>query len=172
MAYITARPFFGVEVQVVLRDGRFVHGRAKVRRIGQVLGIGIVGQKAQAVRIATSQVNVARVVPALRCVLQQVDGADRESLALDNGGRATRRQLGPGNKCQRLERTPGAQRAGSGKRVIDQVRSLQVKAAGAEISDFDRRVLPQTLLHRTIPLLNVLRRGVGIECRKAHRRGR
>src|ERR1700687_1428075 len=119
--------------------------------------------------ITTPHIDVARVVPALRGVLQQIDGADGKRHALDHRIRHTagwQRRIG--DEAQRLERAPWSNRAGSGRRVINQVRSLQVKTARAEITDLEGRILPQALLHGTIPLLNVLRWRMWIECRKAH----
>src|SRR5258708_7335752 len=43
------------------------------------------------------------------------------------------------------------------------MRSLQVETARADVANFERSVLPEAFLHRAVPLLNVLRRRVGIE---------
>ena len=90
MPHVAPRPFFSIQVEVVLRNRRFVHGRPEVRRVAQVLRQRVVGQKAQPVGVPASHVDVARVVPVLRAVLQQVDGADRKGLALYYGIRAAR----------------------------------------------------------------------------------
>ena len=129
VADVTARAFFGVQIPIVLWDGRFVHRRTEVRRIGQILSQGVVGQKAEPVRITAPHIHVARVVPTLRRVLQQIDGADRESFTLHDGGGAARRQHRARHKSERLEGAPRAKRARSGKSVVDQVRSLQVETA-------------------------------------------
>src|SRR5713226_1203482 len=46
--------------------------------------------------------------------------------------------------------------------------SLQVETARADVADFERSVLSEALLHRAVPLLNVLRRRVGIERSETH----
>src|SRR5258708_21807857 len=101
VADVAARAFFGVQIPVVLWDGRFVHRRTEVRRVGQILGEGIVGQKAEPIRIAAADIHVTRVVPTLRGVFQQIDGADRESFTLHYGGGAARRQPPAGPKSER-----------------------------------------------------------------------
>src|SRR5439155_5016840 len=70
MADVAARAFFKVQIPVVLWDGRFVHRRTEVRRVGQILGEGIVGQKAEPMRVAAANIHIARVVPTLRGVFQ------------------------------------------------------------------------------------------------------
>src|SRR5882762_6808138 len=129
VADVTARALFGVQIPIVLRDGRFVHRRTEVRRVGQILGEGIVGQKAEPMRIAAADIHVTRVVPTLRGVFQQIDGADRESFTLHYGGGAARRQHRARHKSKRLEGAPRAKRTRSGESVVDQVRSLQVETA-------------------------------------------
>ena len=78
------RPLFGVQVVIVLRRGRLEHRRAEVRRVLERLGEGVVGQEAEAVGIAAPHVHVAGVIPALRGVFEQIDGADRKCRA-DHG---------------------------------------------------------------------------------------
>src|SRR5712692_8273655 len=85
MADVTARAFFSVEIPVVLWDGRFIHRRTEVRRVGQIFGESVVGQKTEPMRVAAPGIYVTRVVPTLRGVFQQIDSADRESLTLHNG---------------------------------------------------------------------------------------
>ncbi len=129
LADVTAGAFFGVQIPIVLRDGGFVHGRTEVRRVGQILGEGIVGQKAEPMRIAAADIHVTRVVPTLGGVFQQIDGTDRESLTLHDGGSAARRQHRARHKSEHLEGAPRAKGTRSGERVVDQVRSLQVETA-------------------------------------------
>src|SRR6267142_6444583 len=129
MPDVAPRALFKVQIPIVLRDGGFVHGRTEVRRVGQILGEGIVGQKAEPMRIAAADIHVTRVVPTLRGVFQQIDGADRESFTLHYGGGAARRQHRTRHKSKRLEGAPRAKRARSGESVVDQVRSLQVETA-------------------------------------------
>src|ERR1700737_605604 len=168
MADVTARTLFGVQISVVLWDGRFVHRRTEVRRVGQILGEGDVGQETKPMRIAAPDIHVARVVPTLRGVFQQIDSADRESLTLNDGSAAARRQHRARHKSKRLEGAPRAKRARSGESVVDQVRSLQMESARADVADFKRGVLPEAFLHGAVPLLDVLRGSVGIEGCKAH----
>src|SRR5438128_2279269 len=68
-----------VEGAIVLRDRRLEHGRAKIGRIAQIFRPRVVCKKSKSAGITTADVHVARVVPALRAVLQQVDGADGEA---------------------------------------------------------------------------------------------
>src|SRR6266404_7730640 len=138
VADVTARAFSRVQIPIVLWDGRFVHRRTKVRCVGQILGEGIVGQKAKPVRITAAHIHVAPVVPTLRRVFQQIDGADRESLTLHYGGGAARRQQRARHKSERLEGASRAERTRSGKSVVDQVRALQVETARTDVADFQR----------------------------------
>src|SRR5713226_9202774 len=169
MADVTARAFFSVEIPVVLWDGRFIHRRTEVWRVGQIFGESVVGQKAEPMRIAAADIHEARVVPALRGVFQQIDGADWKSLTLHEGSGAIRRQHRARHKSKRLEGTPRPQRARSGESVVDQVRPLQMETSRADVADFKRGVLPEALLHGAVPLLDVLRGSVGIEGCEAHR---
>src|SRR5712664_809754 len=168
LADVTAGAFFGVQIPIVLRDGGFVHGRTEVRRVGQILGEGIVGQEAEPMRIAAADIHVTRVVPTLRGVFQQIDGADRESLTLHNGSGAARSQHRAWHKSKRLKGAPRAKWARPGESVVDQVRSLQMETTRADVAEFKRGVLPEALLHGAVPLLDVLRGSVGIESCKAH----
>ena len=84
MANITARTFLSGEVAIVLRDRAFIHGRTKIRSVGEVFGKGVVRKKAQAVGIRAANVHISRVIPALGRVFQQVNRADREGLALND----------------------------------------------------------------------------------------
>src|SRR5260370_30402760 len=157
MAHVTAGAFFKVQIPIVLGNGRLVHRRSEIRRVGQILGEGVVGQKAEPARIAAADIQVSRVVPALRGILEQINGADRESFALHHGGSATGRQHRSRNKCERLERTPRAQRTRHRASVVDQMRPLQAETKRADVADFERSVLPEALLDRAVPLLYVLR---------------
>ena len=70
---------------------------------------------------------------------------------------------------ERLEWTPRTQRAGARRCVVDQVRALQMEPAGAEVADFQRGVRGQRFFNSRVPLLNVLRWRVWIECGEADR---
>src|ERR1700676_1015662 len=140
MANVASQSFFERKVVVVLRDGRFVHRRPEIRRIGQALGKCVVGQQTQFVRITATHLDIAGVVPTLSTVLQKVDGADRESLALYDRISAARRKSGVRHKSKRLERSARSQRARSRQRVVNQMRPLQMEAARAEVADFDRGI--------------------------------
>src|SRR6266478_1913774 len=168
MAHVTAGAFFEVQIPIVLGNRRLVHRRTEVRCVGQILCEGVVRQKTEPVRIPAADIHVSGVVPALRGIFEQIDGADRESFALHHGGSAAGRQHRSRNKCERLERTPWAKWTRSRESVVDQMRSLQVETARADVADFERSVLPEAFLQRAVPLLNVLRRGVGIERSETH----
>src|SRR5579863_3393158 len=71
-----------------------------------------------------------------------------------------------------MERTPRPNGTRSRRCVVDQVRSLQMKTASTEIAHFQGCIFSQTFLHGAVPLLNVLRRSMRIEGRKADRRCR
>jgi hypothetical protein len=45
VAHIARRAFFGVKAAAVLRNGGFEHRRTEIRRIAQVLRIGVIGQQ-------------------------------------------------------------------------------------------------------------------------------
>src|ERR1700688_3749098 len=98
-------------------------------------------------RVVPAHIDVACVVPALRAVLKQVDGTDGKGLALYDGIRAARWQRRIWHKGKRLKRTARSKRSRSGKRVVDEVRPLQVKPTRAEIAYFERCVPPEALLH-------------------------
>src|SRR5256885_1532396 len=119
-------------------------------------------------RVPAAQVHVAGVVPTLRAVFQQVDRAHRKCFALNDGVSTAWGEFGAVDKCKRFEWAAGSRRARTRQCVVDQVRALQMKTARAEITDFERRVSPETLLQREIPLLDVLRGRVRIERRKTH----
>src|SRR6266436_1751391 len=113
MAHVTAGAFFEVQIPIVLWNSRLVHRRTEVRRVGQILGEGVVGQKAESTRIPASDIHVSGVVPGLRGILEQINCADRESFALQDSGSAAGRQHRSRNKCECLERTPRAKRTRS-----------------------------------------------------------
>ena len=75
MADIAARALFGGEVVVILWDCRLEHRRTKIWCIVECLGKRVVRQKTEAVRIAAAHIHIARVVPALRRVFEEIDGA-------------------------------------------------------------------------------------------------
>ena len=64
MADVAGKPLLGVQVVVVLRDGRFVHGRAEIGGVGQALRVSVIGEKSQAAVEPPPGVHPARVVPA------------------------------------------------------------------------------------------------------------
>src|SRR5437868_13218221 len=168
MADIATRSFFCCEVAVVLRDRGLVHGRTKIGRVGEVLGKCVIDQEAQAARIPPAHVYIACVIPTLCCVLQQINGAYGERLALHDDIRTARCQNGTGDEGQCLERTPWSKRTWTRSRIVDQVRPLQMKTSRAQIPDFDGCICSEAFLYRTVPLLNVLCRRVRIEGGEAY----
>ena len=165
-ADIARRPFFRVQIVVVLRNRGFEHGRPKIGSIRQVLRISVVHQQAQTIRVPPPQIDIAGVVPASSGVLQQVHRAHGEGRACDRdvGG-----QDGPIDEGGVLIRPACLQSPRSRKGVVDEVRALQMEAALAVIAGLQRGVAPQALLQRGAPLLHVLRRRVRIEGGEAHR---
>ncbi len=97
-------------------------------------------------RILPAHIDVGRVVPALSRILESVDRAHGKSLALDyRVGIAAGRQHGAIHKGQRLVGTPRTDWPRSRRRIIDEVRSLQVKSARSEITDCERGVRAEAL---------------------------
>src|SRR5438105_14158612 len=75
MADVAGQPFFRTQVAVVLRNRGFEHRRAKIRSIAQALGKRVVREQAEPECVAPAQIDVTGVVPALRGVREQLDGA-------------------------------------------------------------------------------------------------
>src|ERR1700751_2202070 len=121
MANVAARPSLSGEIIVVLRDGAFVHGGAEIRRVGQVLGQCVIRQKAEAVGILSADVHVSGVVPTLRRVFEQVNGANRKRLALDYGVSAAGSEHCAGYEAQCVEWTARSEWSRTGRRIVDQV---------------------------------------------------
>jgi len=117
-------------------------------------------------RIAASHIDVSRVVPALRAVLEQIDGAYRKGLALNNGVRATGRQLRVRHESERLERPPRPERPGPGRVLLSSALAAG-EAARAEIADFQGSIFAKAFLYRGVVLLYVLGGRMRIECREA-----
>ncbi len=87
--------FFCIQIVVVLRNGRLEHRGAKVRSVLERFRERVVGEETEAVGIATARVHIACVIPALRRILEQVDGTDGEGGAGDGDAG---REDGVGNK--------------------------------------------------------------------------
>ena len=83
--------------------------------------------------VAAAHIDVSGVVPTLCRVFEQVDGAYwTEERIVGIGDRHRRRQHCSGNELHALELPARLDRAGSGLRVVDEVRTLQVPATGAD----------------------------------------
>ena len=127
-------------------------------------------------RVAAADVNVASIVVTLRGVLQQVDGADGKAylvIRATRGGRGVgyvRGQNGAGDEADLWQRSSWANGSRPWRRVVDKVRPLQMNAVRSEIANFECRLMAQTFLHRTAPLLDVLRGCVGIHGSETYRR--
>ncbi len=164
-ADVAAQAFLSIQVVVVLRSSRLEHGRAEIRRVLERLSERVVGEKAQAVGVTAAHIHVPRVVPALRCVLKQVDGADRkrsvEGWRFSDGGR----KGAVGDEADPRMRTARLNEPRPGLRIVDEVRPLQMKSARAEVTHFKRCFAAQLLFERSAPLLDVLRRVRAVEGR-------
>src|SRR5580765_9000212 len=123
MSYVAAGSSLRLEIAVVLRNCAFVHRGAEVRGIRQILGQGVVRQETQAVGIFAAHIHVAGVIPALRGVFEQVDGADWEGLALNDSVGAAGSQDGSGYEAQSVERATRAERSRARRGVVDEVRA-------------------------------------------------
>jgi len=84
-------------------------GRAEVRSIGKVLRVRIVRQQTQSVRIPAPNIDITGVVPAFRRVLQEINGAYWERLALNDGVRAAGGSDVSGTNVSVLNGTPRTQ---------------------------------------------------------------
>src|SRR5258708_23068412 len=164
MPDITGRALSRIEIAVVLRNGCLKHGRTKIRGVGETLGKRVVGQERKSMGVTPAHVDVAGVVPALCRVLQQIDGAYRER---QTDGIHLGRQNSSGDKADLRERTARANRARSGRRVVDKMCALQMKTVVAQEAYFESRLAAQALFHRGAPLLQVLSRRVQIHRREA-----
>ena len=76
--------------------------------------------------VAASNVHIARVIPALRRVFEQVYRAERgEVIRVEGGAHSDRGREGCiGHVADLGERPPGLYQAGSGLSVVDEMRSL------------------------------------------------
>src|SRR6185437_9201632 len=82
-----------------------------------------------------------------------------------------RRQNGVGHEADLFEWSPWLNQSRPWLRIIDQVRALQMESARAQISNLKNRILAQALLHRSAPLLDVLRRRMRLHsCKSDHGR--
>src|SRR5581483_7861261 len=152
VSHVAAGPFLRCEVVVVLRNGSLKHWRAEIRSVTQIFCPCEICEQGQPVLITAPNVHIARVVPALGGIFEQIDRAYRKA-HLAGRASARRRDVGHASrqsciwhKCDFRKWPPRADGAGSGKRVVDQVRALQMNAVGSEIADFKRGVLPEALL--------------------------
>jgi hypothetical protein len=112
-------------------------------------------------RVAAANVDVAGVVPGLRGVGEQVDGADGSAQRAGGaaGGRRRRNgnaggQAGVCYEFKNLERAARADGAGAWRRVVNEVGALKMNAAGAEVADFEGGFAAETLFDGGTPLLD------------------
>src|SRR5215831_2747471 len=158
MADIAGRTFFSCQITVVLRDGGLEHGCTKVWRVRETLGEGVVSQEGESMCITAPHVHIAGVIPALRCIFQQVDGADGENRAYRIHAR---RQDGAGHKTDFREWPARADRTRSRRRVVDEMCALQVDTMVPKISDLQSCFSSKAFFNRRTPLFEILRRRVG-----------
>jgi len=121
-------------------------------------------------RVSAADIDIAGVVPGLRGVGEQVDGADGS--AKRACGATCRRSRRNGDTCgqagvcdefQELERAAGPDGAGAWRRVVDEVGALEMNAASTEVAELESGFAAETLFDGSAPLLDVLGRRVGIE---------
>src|SRR5258708_32048424 len=121
-------------------------------------------------RGSAADIDIAGVVPGLRGVGEQVDGADGS--AKRACGATCRRSRRNGDTCgqagvcdefQELERAAGPDGAGAWRRVVDEVGALEMNAASTEVAELESGFAAETLFDGSAPLLDVLGRRVGIE---------
>src|SRR5690349_24934188 len=91
MPHVATGALFCGKIVVVLRDRGLKHRRAKIRSVAQVLRPSVVAQESKAARITASHVDISRVIPALRRVLEKIDRADRETDCAIRASRCGRR---------------------------------------------------------------------------------
>lgn len=94
-------------------------------------------------RVATANIDIAGVVPALRGVFEEIDRAGGESVALIDkvGGAVGSIDDTVGNEGQGLERAARAERAGTRSGVVNEMSALQMEAAGTNIAGLQGSVL-------------------------------
>src|SRR5260221_5550245 len=121
-------------------------------------------------RVSAADIDIAGVVPGLRGVGEQVDGADGS--AQRAGGATCRRSRRNGDACgqagvcdefQELERAARPDGAGAWRRVVDEVGALEMNAASTEVAELESGFAAETLFDGGAPLLDVLGGRVGIE---------
>src|ERR1700754_1523216 len=167
MAHVASKSLLQSQIVVVLWRCRFKHRRTKIRGIAQVLTKSVVSQKRPTATETPAHIDVARVIPTLRGILQQVNPAYRKRCI---GNRDVVRKNHARKEAQSSERPAWSNRARPGRRIIDQMRTLKMQSVRSQIAEFERGVRPQTLLDRTTPLFDVLRRRVELESGKTNRR--
>src|SRR5258708_1525964 len=126
--------------------------------------------------VSAADIDIACVVPGLRGVGEQVDGADGSAKSACGAtcGRSRRHgdACGQARVCdefQELERAARPDGAGAWRRVVDEVGALEMNAASAEIAEFESGFAAETLFDGGAPLLDVLGGRVGIEGGEANR---
>src|SRR5260221_3801085 len=121
-------------------------------------------------RVSAADIDIAGVVPGLRGVGEQVDGADGS--AQRAGGATCRRsrrsgeawgQAGVRDEFQERERAARPDGAGAWRRVVDEVGALEMNAASTEVAELESGFAAETLFDGGAPLLDVLGGRVGIE---------
>src|SRR2546428_11273736 len=164
MAHVAGEPLLGPQIGVVLRDSRFVHGRAEIGRVTQILGEGVIEQEGESIAEPPPSVNPPRVIPAPCAVLEPVDAGNGKRVAYD---REAGRELGAGEKTDFREWPAGAERAGAGWGIVDQVGALEGGAARTLGTRLEHGFAPQRFLDRKAPLTDVMRRTARISRGKA-----
>jgi hypothetical protein len=114
------------------------------------------------VAVTAANIDVTCVVVALSGVLQQINRTDGEAdltVGATGGGRGVRNvcgQNGAGDEADLAERTAWADGSRSRRRIVDEMRALQVDAVRTQVADFESGLMAEAFLHRSAPLLDVL----------------
>src|SRR2546423_35290 len=123
MSNVTGESLLETKIGIVLGRRRLKHRRTKVGGIAEVLRKCIVSQERPAAREAPANIYVARLVPTLRRILQQVDSTNRKRCVRhgDVGRQGHTRQ-----EAEHLERPARSDCSWAGSSVVNQMRALQV----------------------------------------------
>src|SRR2546430_14545219 len=120
MANVTGESLLETEIGIVLGRRRLKHRRTKVGRVTEVLRKCIVSQERPTAREAPANIYVARLIPTLRRILQQVDATNRKRRIRDGD---VGRQGHTRQEAEHLERPARSDCSWAGSSIINQMRA-------------------------------------------------
>src|ERR1700741_699985 len=167
VTHVAGNSLFESEIRIILRRGRLEHRRTEIRSIAKILRKRVVGKERPTAAKSSAQIDVTSLIPTLRGILEQVDAAHRKRCV---GDRDIGRQDHSRQEAQGLERPAWSNRTWTGRRIVDQVRALQVQSMRTEVAEFKGCFGAKTLLYRCAPLLDILWRRIGFKSGETDRR--